>query len=364
MDWTFFLTSMVVMNVLVLVLCLLSYFSRKLLLNYGICQIDIKNEKKIDILGGNSLLTSLFTSKIFIPSACGGKGSCGYCKLKINSGAGDVLATEEMVLSRSEINEKYRLACQVRIKKDIKIEIPAEYLSIKEYTSEITKTEKMSPQIRKITCKLIEPNKMKFKAGQYIQIVKDENGEAVLRGYSMANSPEQNDIVELNVMNVEGGIMSPYLHSLEVGTKLTFSGPYGEFFLQENTSRTVVCIAGGVGLAPMKSIIKYMIDNKSKREIYLFYGARNTTYLYDHDQLSMWAEQNKNFHYLPALSDRDIGEEWKGAKGFVTTVFQDNFPDKTDAEAYVCGPPVMIEALMPYLHAKDITDDDIYYDKF
>ena len=158
--------------------------------------------------------------------------------------------------------------------------------------------------------------------------------------------------------------MSPYLHSLEVGDKLSFSGPYGDFFLQQNSDKAVVCVAGGVGLAPMKSIINHMLDNGIKREIYLFYGARDLSLLYDHDRFELLAGKHPNFHYYPTLLDDDSAKDWKVDKGFVTTVFNDKFSVGVEAEAYVCGPPVMVDVLMPLLRNKGINENDIYYDKF
>ncbi len=359
------LLSLVTMNGLILGLCLLLWASRSRLNAYGQARIVINREKTIEVQGGNSLLMSLVMNKVFIPSACGGKGTCGYCRVKVHEGGGSVLATEQMVLTPQEVREHKRLACQVRVRRDLVVEVPEEYLAIKEYQVELAKVEVMTDLIKKLTFRLLDPRQISFKPGQYIQACLEKpDEEPIYRGYSMANSPLRPDVIELNVRLVEGGLMSPYLHSLKVGDRLKMSGPYGDFYLQETTNRSVVCIAGGVGLAPMKSIIRYMIEKRIQRKVYLFYGARTLPLLYDHQEFVELADTNPNFVYVPALSDENIGDDWKGRRGFITTVFAQVFPEGEPAEAYLCGPPVMIDALLPLLKQKGIQSRDIYYDKF
>ncbi|HNV69708.1 MAG TPA: FAD-binding oxidoreductase [Candidatus Ozemobacteraceae bacterium] len=362
---TTLLLSLLTMNGLILGLCLLLWASRAWLSSYGEAKIVINGEKTITVQGGNSLLMSLVMNKVFIPSACGGKGTCGYCRVKVHEGGGSVLATEQMVLSPQEVREQKRLACQVRVRRDLVIEVPEEYLAIKEYQVELAQVEVMTDLIKKLTFRLLEPKQITFKPGQYVQACREmPDDEPLYRGYSMANSPLRPDVIELNVRLVEGGMMSPYLHSLKVGDQLRMSGPYGDFFLQEKTDRSVVCVAGGVGLAPMKSIIRYITEKRIQRKVYLFYGARTLPLLYDHQDFVDLAKANPNFIYVPALSDDNVGADWQGHRGFITTVFSKVFPEGEPAEAYLCGPPVMIDALLPLLKQKGIQSQDIYYDKF
>lgn len=362
MDFMYLLTSLAVMNGVVIGLALLLQFAKKHLSSYGPAKLHINGEKEIDVQGGSSLLSSLFANKYFIPSACGGKGSCGYCKLTVKEGGGSALATEQMVLTRREIKSGVRLSCQVRVRNDMIIHIPEEYLAIKEYETEVMKVEVMTDLIKKITFKLLNPNKITFKPGQYVQVMQMINGEAVYRGYSIASAPSHDFMVELNIRRVEGGLVSPMLHALKEGDKVNLSGAYGDFYLREDNDRSVVCIAGGVGLAPMKSIIQHMIEKQSKRKVYLYYGARTLPLLYDHQQFVDLAKLDSNFIYVPALSDNPPENEWSGARGFITSVFESHFPEREPAEAYLCGPPIMIDSLMPLLAKKGITD--IYYDKF
>jgi len=358
-------SAFLAMNGLVLGMCLFLLASRRWLSSYGICKIRINDEKDAQIQGGNSLLLSLVANKVFIPSACGGRGTCGYCKVRVLEGGGSVLATEQLILTPAEVKQNTRLSCQVRVRKDLVVHIPEEYLAIKEYQTEIAKIEVMTDLIKKFHFRLLEPKTITFKAGQYVQVNLERPGEdPVYRGYSVASSPLLKDSIELNVRRVENGLMSTWLHSLKEGDRVNMSGPYGEFFLQETTNRSVVCIAGGVGLAPMKSIIQYMTEKKIDRKVYLFYGARNLPLLYDHGQFVDLAKQNPKFQYVPALSDPHPNEPWDGRKGLITDIFQTVFPEGEPAEAYLCGPPVMIDALLPMLAAKGIAQKDIYYDKF
>ncbi len=359
------LIALLALNGLILGMCLFLLGARHWLASYGQVKIRLNDEKDLQVQGGNSLLLTLVGSKIFIPSACGGRGTCGYCRVKVLDGGGSVLATEQMILTPAEIKEKKRLACQVRVRRDLVVHVPEEFLAIKEFQTVVSKVEVMTDVIKKITFKLLEPKTIAFKPGQYVQVSLIRPGEdPIYRGYSIASSPFAHDIIELNVRRVENGIMSNHLHTLKEGDPMVLSGPYGEFFLQETTNRSVVCIAGGVGLAPMKSIIAYMTEKKIDRKVYLFYGARTLPLLYDHQEFVEAARRNPKFQYVPALSDENIGGDWDGHRGFITKVFQQVFPDGEPAEAYLCGPPVMIDALLPLLAAKGIQSKDIYYDKF
>ncbi|NLI76701.1 MAG: 2Fe-2S iron-sulfur cluster binding domain-containing protein [Candidatus Riflebacteria bacterium] len=357
--------ALLAMNGLVLALCLLLLVSRRWLGSFGPRTIRLEGGREITVQGGSSLILSLYAGKVFVPSACGGRGTCGYCKVKVREGGGSVLPTEQLVLTPAEIRDGVRLACQVRVRRDLTVEVPAEFLAVQEYQTVVEHVEALTDLIRKITFRLVEPATMAFRPGQYVQLSLTRPGEdPVCRGYSVASSPHETGRIELHIRRVENGIMSTYLHSLQVGDRLTMSGPYGEFYLREDTDRAVVCIAGGVGLAPLNSIIRSLAAAGSERPVWLFYGARTLPLLYYHQEFVEAARRNPRFRYVPALSE-DAGDGgWTGHRGFITRVFEEVFPAGEPAEAYLCGPPIMIDALLPIVEAKGIRREDIFYDRF
>lgn len=355
------ISSLLFMNIFAITVSLLILLADKLMSNYGTCKITMNNDKEFDAEGGKSLLRILFENKYFIPSACGGKGTCGYCKLKVTEGGGPPLPTEKLLLSPQEVLSGVRLACQIKVKNDLKIEIPNEYLEIQEYTGEISVSESVTSDINRIRIKLKDPDKIIYKPGQYVQIRIDSDSGTDFRAYSMASNPNQTDEIELNVKRIPDGLGSTFIHSLKVGDPIEFSGPYGDFFLQK-THRKIVCVAGGVGLAPLKSIVQYWKVNDRNRKIELYYGARTIKDLYDHDFFNELANGNENFIYHPALSIPD--EEWKGETGFIHQVLQSNMTEGEISEAYLCGPPIMIDAVMDVLKEGHFSKDRIWFDKF
>ena len=355
------LLSLLFMNVFAITVSLLIILADKVMSNYGVCKITINDDKVFDANGGKSLLRILFESKYFIPSACGGKGTCGYCRLIVREGGGPALPTENLILSPKDIQSGLRMACQLKVKNDLKIEIPSEYLEIQEYIGEISVSESVTVDINRIRIKLNDPDKISYKPGQYVQIRVNTDAGTEFRAYSMASNPNDTGEIELNVKRIPDGLGSNYVHSLNVGDPIEFSGPYGDFYLQ-NSHRKIVCVAGGVGLAPLKSIIQYWKANEINREIELYYGARTTKDLYDHDFFSELAKENENFKYHPALSDPD--ENWTGETGFIHQVLERNLTEGETAEAYLCGPPIMIDAVTMVLHMGNITSDRIWFDKF
>lgn len=355
------LISLIFMNVFAITVSLLVIVADKLMSNYGICRIVINDDKEFEAGGGKSLLRILFERKYFIPSACGGKGTCGYCKLKVTEGGGPALPTEKLILTPQELASGMRMACQLKVKNDLKIEIPAEYLEIQEYIGEISLSESVTSDINRIRIKLNDPEMIRYKPGQYVQIRVATDAGVDFRAYSMASNPNKTNEIELNVKKIPDGIGSGYVHSLNVGDPIEFSGPYGDFYLQ-NTHRKIVCVAGGVGLAPLKSIVQYWKDNERHRQIELYYGARTIKDLYDHEFFSALAEENDNFHYYPALSDPE--DEWKGETGFIHQVLERNISDGENSEAYLCGPPIMIDFVTEVLNKGNISSDRIWFDKF
>ena len=355
------LISLIFMNVFAITVSLLIIVADKVMSNYGSCKIIINDDKEFEVNGGTSLLRVLFERKYFIPSACGGKGTCGYCKLKVTDGGGPALPTEKLILSPREMSSGMRMACQLKVKNDLKIEIPSEYLEIQEYIGEISVSESVTSDINRIRIRLTDPKTIKYKPGQYVQIkiVTDEGTD--FRAYSMASNPNRTDEIELNVKRIPDGIGSTYIHSLKVGDPIEFSGPYGDFFLQK-THRKIVCVAGGVGLAPLKSIVQYWKDNERHRRIELYYGARTIKDLYDHEFFEALARENENFLYIPGLSDPD--EKWTGETGFIHQILERKMTEGENSEAYLCGPPIMIDAVMGVLDKGSISDDRIWFDKF
>ncbi len=338
------------MNSFALVICGLIIFMDRVVSNYGTCCIKINDDKECQGQGGKSLLRLLLENKYFIPSACGGKGTCGYCKVKVHEGGGPAIPTEALILSSDEIRSHYRLACQCRVKNDLSIEIPPEYLEIREYAGRITMADPITSDIKRIRIMLPEEEPMSYKPGQYIQVKIDHAGGTDFRAYSMASDPDQGQEIEINVKRIPDGLGSGYLHERSVGDEVAISGPYGDFFLHTDTNRTIVCVAGGVGLA------------QTHRRIELYYGARTQADLYDHEEFIKLDAEFENFHYYPALSEPD--ENWTARTGFIHTIINQERSAEDQAEAYLCGPPIMIDAVMDTLNSKNIPEERIWYDKF
>ncbi len=355
------IASLIFMNVFAITVSLLIIIADKLMSNYGVCKIVINNDKEFEAVGGQSLLRILFENKYFIPSACGGKGTCGYCKLVVSEGGGPALPTEKLILTPLEERQGMRMACQLKVKNDLMIEIPPEYLEIQEYEGEVSLSEKVTSDIKRIRIKLNDPGKINYKPGQYVQIRIDTDEGTDFRAYSMASDPNETGEIEINVKQIPGGLGSTYIHSLNEGDNIEFSGPYGDFYLQKSHSK-IICVAGGVGLAPLKSIVQFWKSNEKHRDIELYYGARTINDLYDHDYFSKLAEENENFRYFPALSDP--GDNWKGEIGFIHDILKKNMTDGDSSEAYLCGPQVMLDAVTEVLNSKNVPDNKIWFDKF
>jgi Na+-transporting NADH:ubiquinone oxidoreductase subunit F len=356
------LNALIFMNGFALVIGLLIIFMDRVISNYGLCRITINDDKEFHAQGGKSLLRLLLENKYFIPSACGGKGTCGYCKVKVLEGGGPALPTEALILNSREQAQGFRLSCQLKVKNDLSIEIPPEYLEIQEYRGELSLAELVTSDIKRIRIKLVEPQTLTYKPGQYVQIRIDHDGETDFRAYSMASNPDKQGEIELNVKRIPDGLGSGYLHSLELGAPLDLSGPYGDFYLHTDSDERIVCVAGGVGLAPLKSIVMYWRDHQKHRRLELYYGARDLPDLYDHDIFTSFAETYENFHYYPALSD--AGDDWNGHTGFIHMVMEECLETGNTGEAYLCGPPIMIEAVTEVLTNKGIAAERIWYDKF
>ncbi|RMD59655.1 MAG: NADH:ubiquinone reductase (Na(+)-transporting) subunit F, partial [Nitrospirae bacterium] len=345
---------------------------------------------------------------IYLPSACGGKGTCGECKVVVKSGGGDVLVTEKAKLSRREIREGYRLSCQVPVKGDMKLFIPPEILEIKKYECTVVSNKNVATFIKELILELPEEEKetFTFRAGGYIQIeapphtvyfkdfiIEEEYrpdwdkynlwryvskvDEPVVRAYSMANYPEERGIIMLNVRiatpppqvpDAPPGKMSSYIFSLKPGDKVTVSGPYGEFFARE-TNNEMVFIGGGAGMAPMRSHIFDQLKRiKTKRTITYWYGARSLRELFYKEDFDKLQEENPNFKWFVALSDPLPEDNWDGPVGFIHEVLYNMYlkdhPAPEDCEYYLCGPPMMADAVVRMLEDIGVERENILFDDF
>ncbi|HEG43285.1 hypothetical protein LCGC14_2535360 [marine sediment metagenome] len=340
--------------------------AERFLVNYGICKLDINaGEKPLELEGGRTLLASLYANEIFIPSACGGKGSCGHCKITVNSGGGPVLPTETPYLTRQEVRANVRLACQVKIREDIYVRIPEELLNVKLFTATVESTKDLTYDIKEIRFRLNDPDEISQRPGQYVQIQAPSPDGDVFRAYSISSPAYEKNIVELNVRIVPGGIGSTYLHNLNEGDPVVFTGPYGEFVMNEDPSVEIVCVGGGCGMAPMNNIIHTIYDRWPDRTCWLFFGCRGTQDIFYLDEFKALAEKHPNFHVVYALSDKlGEGEVWDGETGFIHLAADKNLEAGVPRQAFLCGPPLMIEAVTRVLEDKGILPEDIFYDEF
>jgi Na+-transporting NADH:ubiquinone oxidoreductase subunit F len=383
--------------------------ARKRLVASGDVTITINDDpdKALKTSAGGTLLGTLASNRIFIPSACGGKGSCGVCTVKVEDGGGAMLPTERSHVSRGEEREGVRLSCQVKVKQDMKIELPAEIFSIRKWKCRVRSNDNVATFIKELVLELPEGDEVPFRAGGYIQIecppheVKyrdfevDERfredwdkfdvwryvskvDEPVTRAYSMANYPEEKGIIMLNVRiasppprgpeGIPPGKMSSYIFGLEPGDEVTISGPCGEFFAKD-TAAEMVYIGGGAGMAPMRSHIFDLFRRvNSGRKVSFWYGARSlreAVYVPDFDMIQ---RENDNFEWHLALSEPLPEDEWKGKTGFIHQVLYDNYlkdhPAPEDVEYYLCGPPMMLKACMKMLDDLGVEKENIAFDDF
>ncbi len=335
--------------------------------NYGECKININKKKEIVIKGGDSLLSTLNEQKIFLPSACGGRGSCGFCKCKVESGGGPLLPTEKPFLSAEEIKDNMRLSCQVKVKEDIEIRIPEDIFNIKKFRAKVVDIKDMTHDIKEITFKLIEPTEIDFKAGQYVQLVSPRYGkvrQSISRAYSISCSPDQIGSIELIIRKVPEGICTTWVHEyLKIGDEVNFTGPFGDFFIRD-TETDMLFVAGGSGKAPIKSMLEYLAKRKSKRRMGYFFGARQRKELYHTEMFENLEKEMYDFKYYPILSQPTEACEWDGRCGYVLPFFDEFIKYPNNTEAYLCGSPGMIAACVKDLIKRGIHEEKIYYDSF
>lgn len=359
------LSILVFVGVLVGLSALLTVAER-LLIDYGICRIDINaGERTLEVEGGQTLLSALIGEEIFIPSACGGRGTCGYCKIAVLAGGGPVLPTETPYLSRREVRRGTRLACQVKVRQDVEARIPEEFLNIKRFWATVETAVELTYDIQEIRMTLNEPAEISHRPGQYVQIEAPSPEGPVFRAYSISSMAYEPNVVELIVRLVPGGIGSTYLHNLNAGDPVSFTGAYGEFYLSEDPEVEIVCVGGGCGMAPIKNIIHTLYERWPDRTCWLFFGCRTTRDVFYLDQFKQLAREHPNFRVVYALSDElDPGEQWDGETGFIHLAVDKHIEAGVKRQAFLCGPPLMIDAVTRVLEEKGLREEDIFYDKF
>ncbi len=355
--------SILIMNAILVVIAILLVVAEKFLVTYGECKITINKEKILTVNGGDNLLSYFAQNKIFIPSACGGKATCSYCKIEVLSGGGHILPTEEVFIPRKDRLRGARLACQVKVKNDIEVLISPELLQTQEFKATVTKITDLTSDIKFVVLKLDEPTTINFKAGQYVQFKIPETDE--FRAYSIASAPSQNNALDLTVRLVPGGLCSTYIHeALDINDQIALTGAFGDFYLREDSTRSIICIGGGCGMAPIRSILRHLEEKGMPRKVMYFFGARSKKDLFFSAELFATAKKFPNFKYIPALSEPKPQDSWEGEVGLITQVVERIMPENGDTEAYLCGPPPMIDASIKVLTQKGVKEIYIYYDKF
>lgn len=356
------------------VLCLVTTFLAIVMLvadatinHYGKVALTINKDRKLEVEGGRTLLTTLKDEGIFIPSACGGRGSCGLCKCKVEAGAGEPLPTETPWLSAQERRENVRLCCQVKVKNDLALAIPEALFNVKQYETEVVGLRNLTHDIKEVRLKLLDPADMDYQAGQFVQIevpAYELTDEPVYRAYSLSSEPAEKGVIEMEIRQVPNGICTTYVHKhLKLGDRLTINGPHGDFGIHEGAGE-MICIAGGSGMAPIKSILLHMVRTGNQRPVRYFFGARSARDLFLVDEMREIEKQLPNFRFIPALSNPEPSDQWTGETGLITDVVGRHVPDATDKQAYLCGSPLMIDACIKVLSSKGMPSDQIFYDKF
>ena len=410
--------SVVAFLVVTLLLVGLLLFAKAKLTPSGVVKININNGSKVlEVAPGGSLLSTLGNEKIFLPSACGGKGSCGQCKCRVISGGGTILPTEVGFFNRKQILNNWRLGCQVKVKEDMKIEVPESALSVKKWECEVISNRNVATFIKEFCVKIPDGETLNYRSGGYIQVdvpaitvdyktidvdpqfredwekmgvynLKMVNPTPTLRAYSMATYPAEGNIIKLNVriatppfdrvkggfMDVNPGICSSYIYSLKPGDKVMISGPYGEFFIPDNCpdDQEFVFIGGGAGMAPMRSHIMHLFKTeKTNRKVNFFYGARSLKeafYLEDYAQIE---KEFPNFKFHLALDRPDPEADKAGVPyvaGFVHNVLYETYLKQHEAPEDIlylmCGPPMMAQSVVNLLDSLGVASENILFDNF
>lgn len=405
------LISIAVFLFVILLLVVMLLYARYKLTPQGDVQLKV-NDKEFTVSPGSTVLSTLSNSEIFLPSACGGGGTCGMCKCQILEGGGSILPTETGFFTRKEQQQQWRLGCQVKIREDMTIQIPEEVMGIKKWECEVVSNHNVATFIKEFVVRLPEGEKLNFKSGGYIQIdvpklevdfskdidveeeYRDEwdkynmwdlhmkNTEETYRAYSMANHPAEGNIVMLNIRiatppwdvshgrfkNVNPGICSSFIFSRKPGDKVMVSGPYGEFFIKE-TKKEMIYVGGGAGMAPMRSHIFHLFHTlKTNRKVTYWYGARSKREIFYEDHFRAIEKEFPNFTFNIALSEPTEEDKWDGYTGFIHQVLYDNYlryhEEPEEVEYYMCGPPMMNEAVSKLLYNLGVPEEMIDFDDF
>jgi Na+-transporting NADH:ubiquinone oxidoreductase subunit F len=405
------LISVAVFLFVILLLVAMLLYARLKLTPQGNVQLKV-NDKEFTVSPGSTVLNTLSVNDIFLPSACGGGGTCGMCSCQVLEGGGSILPTETGFFTRKEQQQQWRLGCQVKLREDMTIQIPEEVMGIKKWECEVVSNNNVATFIKEFVVKLPEGEKLNFKSGGYIQIdvpklevdfskdvdVEEEyredwdkfkmwdlnmkNPEETYRAYSMANHPAEGNIVMLNIRiatppwdvshgrfkAVNPGICSSYIFSRKPGDKVTISGPYGEFFIKD-TKKEMIYVGGGAGMAPMRSHIFHLFHTlKTGRQVTYWYGARSIREVFYEDHFRAIEKDFPNFTFNIALSEPAKEDNWEGYTGFIHQVLYDNYlrnhEEPEEIEYYMCGPPMMNGAVTKLLYDIGVPDEMVDFDDF
>ncbi len=419
--WPTVLGGVGIFLVMTLLLVVILLVAKKYLVSSGNVTVTINNDKKVEVASGVPLLSAMATRDVFLPSACGGKGSCGQCKVQVTAGGGEILPTEAVHFTRKEIKDDWRLACQVKVKNDLDIKVPASVLDIKEYECEVISNNNVATFIKEFIVALPKGEHMNFIPGSYAQIkippfkidydkdidkasigeeylpawkkfglfdLKCVNTETTVRAYSMANHPAEGDRFMLTVriatppfkpkpevgfMDVNPGIASSYIFTLKPGDKVLMSGPYGDFHPIFDSKNEMMWIGGGAGMAPLRAQIMHMTKTlkTTDRKMNYFYGARALNEVFYLDDFLQLEKEFPNFKFHLALDRPDPAADAAGVKytpGFVHQVIHDTYlkdhESPEDIEYYMCGPGPMSAAVNKMLDSLGVDPENIHYDNF
>ncbi|MGB3390253.1 MAG: NADH:ubiquinone reductase (Na(+)-transporting) subunit F [Pseudaminobacter sp.] len=391
---------------IVLILSSIIVAARALLLPTGMVTIRINGDRQLTGKSGAKLLPTLFEGGVPVPAACGGKGTCGQCRVTIRQGAGPVLPTETTKLNRREIRNGLRLACQITLRNDLDVEVAPEIIGVRQWTCRVLSARMLSPLIREIVLALPDDETLNFRAGAFVQVtaaphelrftdfdvaaehaetwsrlglrdMASHSAQPTARAYSIANRPQDSGRIVLlirlalpppTVRGAPPGIVSSWLFGRRVGDEVAVAGPYGDFAAQP-TGREMVFIGGGVGMAPLRAIIFDQLQQVgTQRKMSFWYGARSRADLFYEEGFDRLAAAHPNFSWTPALSEPTASDAWTGATGFIhDVVFRELLQEHTnpeDCEYYLCGPPLMIKAVLAMLDEVGVDPQSIFFDDF
>ena len=400
------IVAITVFTLIIMTLVAIILVARSWLVPEGDVKITINGERTLDVGVGGKLLGALIGNEIFVSAACGGKGSCGQCRVKVLEGGGELVPVEASHITKRQAKECERLACQVAVKQDMQVQVPEEVFGVKQWQCKVKSNPSRATFIKELTLSLPPGEDVDFRAGGYIQIeapphhisykdfdieeqFRDEwdkydlwryestVDESVSRAYSMASYPEEKGIIMLNVRvcppppnapDVPPGKMSSFIFSLKPDDEVTISGPFGEFFARE-TDKEMVFVGGGAGMAPMRSHIFDQLKRlNTSRKITFWYGARSRREIFYEDEFDRLQEEHENFKWFVALSDPQPEDNWDGYTGFIHDVMYEHYikdhPAPDDCEYYMCGPPVMNAAVVGMLENEGVEREDIMFDDF